>query len=158
VAIKYDQKFGDTHVQAGMAYTTEAAQTSSKHKLSGSASVMLPIGLNFTAAAGQNEFADSSFDDGSFWFGKVGYQMKALSFGSTSFAVDYGEYDDMIGASSLDTQYEATMWGAEMLQKFDDINTEFYVAYRLYVLDDNSVTFTDYDNVSLIFSGARFSF
>lgn len=158
VAINYDQKFGGTQVKAGMAYTNEAEGTSSDHKLSGSASVMLPMGLNFTAAAGQNEFTNSSYDDGSYWFGKVGYQMKALSFGSTSFAVDYGQYDDMIGATSHDTQYEGDMWGAEMVQKFDDINTEFYMAYRLYELDDNSVTITDYDDVSVVLSGARFSF
>jgi hypothetical protein len=158
VTVKYDHKFGDTQVKAGVAYTNEVEGSSSDNKLSGSASVMLPMGLNFTTAAGKNEFANTSYDDGTYWFGKVGYQMKALSLGSTSFAVDYGQYDDMTGATSLKTQYKGEMWGAEMLQKFDDINTEFFVAYRLYELDDNGVTITDYDNVSVILSGARFSF
>lgn len=156
VAVRYDQKFGDTHVKAGIAIT-EVARSSAGHKLSGSASVMLPMGLNFTAAGGQDQFSDSSFDDGTYWFGKVGYQMKALSYGSTSFAVDYGQYDGIKGASSLGTQYDGDMWGAEMVQKLDAINTEVYLAYRLYELDDN-INITDYDNVSVLLSGARFSF
>jgi hypothetical protein len=160
VAVNYDQKFGDTRVKAGIAYTNEVTPvkgTDSDHKLSGSASVMLPMGLNFTAAAGQNEFVDSNNDDGSYWFGKVGYQMKALSYGSTSFAVDYGQYDDMKAASSGHTQYDGDMWGAEMVQKLDAINTEVYLAYRLYELDDNKDS-TDYENVAVLLSGARFSF
>jgi hypothetical protein len=156
VAVRYDQKFGDTHVMAGIAMT-QVARSFAGHKLAGSASVMLPMGLNFTASAGQDQFVDSSFVDGTYWFGKVGYQMKALSYGSTSFAVDYGQYDDIIGASSLDTQYDGDLWGAEMVQKLDAINTEVYLAYRLYELDDN-VNNTDYDNVAVLLSGARFSF
>ena len=156
VTVRYANTFAGTKVKAGVGYTYEGSASSTHNKLSGSASVMLPFGLNFTVAAGEKEFDDSTFDDGSYIYGKVGYQMKAFSIGSTSFSVDYGEYDDMDGSDSL-TQYEGEMWGVEMLQKFNDINTEFYLAYRLYELDDN-VAATDFEDVTVTVAGARFKF
>ncbi len=163
VAVGYSSKFGDTQVKAGVAYTWEPAGAVDNIVV-GSASVLLPFGLNFTAAAGEKQFANTAFEDGFFWYGKAGYQMKALTVGSTAFSVAYGEYDDLKGSAfrtgnSLNNMYEATSWGAEMVQKFDALNTEFYVAYRLYELDEyNSVTVTDYDDIALVWSGARFSF
>ncbi len=163
VAVGYAGTFSDTKVQAGVAYTWEPAGAV-ENIVVGSASVLLPFGLNFTAAAGEKQFTNAAFEDGFFWYGKAGYQMKALTVGSTAFSVAYGEYDDLAGAAFrtgnvLNKMYEATSWGAEMVQKFDALNTEFYVAYRLYELDEyNSVTVTDYDNISLVWSGARFSF
>jgi len=157
VAIGYDDKFGDTQVKAGLAYTIEGAGSSTHNKLSGSASVLLPFGLSFTLAAGEKEFDTASFDDGQYVYGKVGYQMKALSFGKTAFSVDYGKFDDMNGAASTSTQYDGTAYGAQFVQKFDAINTEFYLAYRLYDLDDNLAA-TEFEDISLLLAGARFSF
>ena len=170
LAVRYKGAFGETKVEAGLGYSIEGSENTDLNDannvkvhstLAGSASVMLPFGLNFTFAAGEQDFnGNLNLDDASFWYGKVGYQMKALSVGSTSFAVDYGQYDDMRGTSALGggTQYDATLWGAEMVQKFDAINTDFYVAYRLYELDENRINVTDYDNVTVIWSGARLSF
>lgn len=155
VTVRYANTFAGTKVSAGVGYTDEGSHSSTHNILSGSASVMLPFGLNFTVAAGEKEFDNSNFDDGSYIYGKVGYQMKAFSIGSTSFSVDYGEYDDM--KASLTTPYEGDMWGAEMVQKVNDINTEFYLAYRLYELDDN-VAATDFEDVTVTVAGARFKF
>lgn len=162
VAIRYANTFAGTKVSAGLAYTYAGATTSTHNILSGSASVMLPFGLNFTVAAGEKEFDDqgssaANFDDGSYIYAKVGYQIKAFSVGATSFSVDYGEYDDMKAGNSLTSQYEGEMWGAEIVQKFNDINTEFYLAYRLYELDDNDAA-TDFEDVTVTVVGARFSF
>lgn len=159
LAARYKGAFGETKVEAGVAYSIEGADSANHSRIVGSASVMLPFGLNFTAAAGENEFQDSFYDNSSYWYGKVGYQLKALSFGSTSFSGTYGQYDDMNVGTKLPSYYqsEGTMWGAEMVQKFDAINTEFYMAYRLYELEEN-ISFTDYDNVTVLLSGARLSF
>ncbi|MBW6521708.1 MAG: hypothetical protein K0A99_11995 [Desulfoarculaceae bacterium] len=164
VAIGYNQKFGDTQVKAGLAYSIEGGSAANHSRIAGSASVMLPFGLNFTVAAGENEFQayqNKNLENSSFWYGKVGYQLKALSFGSTSFSGTYGQYDDMNAGTVKNVpswyQSESTLWGAEMVQKFDAINTEFYMAYRLYELEDN-VSVTDFDNVTVLLSGARLSF
>lgn len=161
VAVGYNSKFGDTQVQAGVAYTWEpavAGSTGVDNIIVGSASVLLPFGLNFTGAAGEKQFENTALEDGFFWYGKAGYQLKALTVGSTAFSVAYGEYDDLKAGNSLTNMYEATSWGAEMVQKFDALNTEFYVAYRLYELDEDNINVTDYDDISLVWSGARFSF
>ena len=163
LAIRYANTFAGTKVKAGVGYTYMGANSSNVHNtLSGSASVMLPFGLNFTVAAGEKEFDDqgssvANFDDGSYIYGKIGYQLKAFSLGSTSFSVDYGEYDDMKAGNSLTAQYEGTTYGLQFVQKADSINTEFYLAYRLYELDDNVIG-TDHDDIALIWSGARFKF
>jgi hypothetical protein len=162
MAVRYANMFGGTKVAAGLAYTYEGSAGSTHNKLSGSASVILPFGLNFTVAAGEKEFDDqgssaANYDDGSYIYGKVGYQLKVFSLGSTSFSVDYGEFDDMKGAASTGNQYEGSTYGLQIVQKADAISTEFYLAYRLYELDDNVAT-TDYDDVALLWSGARFKF
>ncbi|PLX48954.1 MAG: hypothetical protein C0613_08705 [Desulfobulbaceae bacterium] len=162
LAIRYANNFSGTKVSAGLGYTYAGAGSSTHNTLSGSASVMLPFGLSFTVAAGEKEFDDqgssaANYDDGSYIYGKVGYQLKAFSLGSTSFSVDYGEYDDMKAGNSLTAQYEGSTYGLQFVQKADAINTEFYLAYRLYELDDNVIG-TDYDDLTLIWSGARFKF
>jgi hypothetical protein len=162
VAIRYAETFAGTKVSAGLAYTYEGSTSSTHNKLSGSASVLLPFGLSFTVAAGEKEFDDqgssaANYDDGSYIYGKIGYQMKAFSIGSTSFSVDYGEFDDMKAGTSLTAQYEGSTYGLQFVQKADAINTEFYLAYRLYELDDTIIG-TDYEDIALLWSGARFSF
>lgn len=162
--IRYSGAFNGTKVKAGLAYVRPGKDDFSQ--IAGSASVMLPFGLNFTVASGQRYFDDTnstgavrtpSYDDGTYYYGKVGYQMKAMSVGPTSFAVDYGSYDDMTGAAPTGTQYEGDTYGLMVSQKIKSINTDLYAAYRYYTIDDNQVT-TDYEDISIIWGGCRVQF
>ncbi len=154
LAIRYAGEFNGTKVKAGMAYSYLGSTSSTHNVLAGSASVMLPFGLDFTLAGGKKEFDDTTYDDGSYLYGKVGYQMKAWAIGSTSVSLDYGQYDDMTGDPT--EKLDGTALGLQFIQKANQINTEFYAAYRLYEMNDATVN--NYDDISLFWTGARVKF
>lgn len=156
LSIRYSGKFNGFKVKAGLAGTYEGSGSSTDNKISGSASVLMPFGLSVTLAGGTKEFDNATYEDGQFLYTKIGYQLKTMDLGSTSFSIDYGQYDDMTGAAASSTNYEGTAIGLQFVQKAKAINTEFYAAYRLYELeDDQSTTF---DDISLFWAGARVKF
>lgn len=150
-AVKYSRAYGETKVGAAIAWAKPAdANQSVEHQYSGSMSVLLGIGLNATIAGGLREMRDDDREDGSFWYGKLGYRADFFSLGKTSFSVDYGENADI----SADDD-EAASWSFAAVQDIPSWGTEFYLAYRNYTLERPSESTED---VNAILGGARVKF
>jgi predicted porin len=151
-ALRYSAEFGGTKVAAAVAYADFADQnTLVKSQINGSVSVLMPMGLSLTGAAGQQDLDDPSRkEDPMFWYAKLGYTAKLLFHGSTTFAVDYSASNDM-----KKDKDEATTYGAFVVQRLDAYNTELFLGYRSHALDRTGKDFAD---VTGTMGGARIKF
>ena len=117
---------------------------------SGSVSALLPSGFSLTLAAGSKSAATQGRDDPKFYYGKVGYQTKLNTFGTTAFAVDLGRFEDSAqNGDTLDT------FGAQAVQEIEGTGSSVYVAYRYHTLDRSG---TDFDAIHSIMTGAYVAF
>ena len=150
LAASYGGTLGSTKLRGKLGYANKSGTaTFPEEVLSGSISAKLKNGLSVTAASGKGEDDDSS-NERSFTYGKIGYQTKIFSIGSSSFSVDYGRYDDADAAND-----EATTHGIAFVQKISDWGAEFYGSYRNYELKRPGTNFNDID---IVFTGTRIKF
>lgn len=150
-ALRYSRQYGDTKVAAAVAFATFGDQsTTIDSQYSGSASILLDCGFNFTVAAGMRDMETSLIDDAKFWYAKAGYQTQLFSPGLTAFAIDYSENEAITANDDV-----AKTWSVAAVQNVQEWGTEFYLAYRLYDLDRTGV---DYDKVGALLGGARVKF
>jgi hypothetical protein len=91
-------------------------------------------------------------DDPTFFYGKLGYTFEQ-PIGATSISVDYGVFDN---AAVFDIGQEATGYGLQFVQELADWNTQLYAGCRTLSLEDD--TAADYEDVTVVMAGARFSF
>ncbi|WP_339136201.1 MAG: porin [Candidatus Electrothrix sp. GW3-4] len=155
VALTYSGKFaGGTKLKAAVAYS-DPGEGGDYTLISGSASLLLGFGLNFTVAGGTRDLDDmpAGGDDPTFMYGKIGYKTKIFSAGSTACSFDYGVYSNI---ENQDTEEEGTAFGVQVVQKFSDYNTELFAAYRNFELEDN--TGADYEPITLALAGVRLKF
>lgn len=118
--------------------------------VSGSVSALAPSGFSLTLAAGTKSSATQGRDDPKFYYGKVGYQAKLNTFGTTAFAVDLGRFEDSAqNGDTLDT------FGAQAVQEIEGTGSSVYVAYRYHTLDRSG---TDFDAIHSIMTGAYVAF
>lgn len=154
IAINYKNKFDAFKIVAGLGYSYKGVDASPRNRISGSASILLNMGLNFTLAGGEAEYDDTvpSRDDGSYIYGKIGYKLKVLDIGSTAISFDYGTFDDFAGNDT-----EGEVYGLQLVQKISDLSTELYVGLRNFEYDDD-VAGNDYGSIQTTMMGARFKF
>jgi predicted porin len=155
VALTYSGKFADeTQLEAVVAYS-DPGEGVDYTLISGSASVLFGFGLNFTVAGGSRDLdkMPAGGDDPTFMYGKIGYQAKLFSVGSTACSFDYGVYSNI---ENQDTEEEGTAYGVQLVQKLSEYNTEIFAAYRNFELEDK--TGADYEPISLALAGARIKF
>lgn len=152
VALRYGQEFAGTKVAAALAYSDQDARFDFE-QINGSASVLLPFGLNLTGAAGIRLLSGprDGEDDPIFLYGKLGYLMSPLAVGKTALAVDVGYNEDVAREGD-----EAFMYGAYAVQNIDAAATELYVGVRNFELERRNVG--DLDNILTVWSGARVKF
>jgi len=150
-ALKYSRSYGDTKVAAAVAWANPAdTNTAVDNQYDGSMSILLGNGLNATFSAGLREMSDDDRDDATNWYGKLGYRMNVCALGTTSLAVDYGESED------IRTNGETSKtWAVSAVQDIPSWGTEFYLAFRNYNLDSDSLS---YDDVNAVMGGARVKF
>jgi predicted porin len=152
-ALRYSAEFGSNQLEAKAAWSNPGNGVS---QINGSASLLLASGLNFTLAASSKDVdaMPANGDDPTFMYGKIGYKCDKLSsLGSSAVSVDYGMFNN---AAVLDIEQEATALGVQFVQELAAYSTELYAGYRLFALEDN--TSADYEDISIIMSGARLSF
>lgn len=145
-AARYSRKFGDVEVQSAAAYSTAINDFD---RLNGSASVLWN-GFSVTVAAGTDMPDDGDRDDGTFYYGKLGYQLSAISFGTSAFSVDY-YYGEDIGADGD----ESMSVGVMAVQQVDKIAADLYAGYRYYDLDRDGL---DLEPINAVLTGARIKF
>lgn len=152
VALRYAGDFGGTKVAAAVAYADFGDMNKTiDGQINGSASILLPFGLSLTGAAGQQTLDDPKRkDDPMFWYAKAAYTAKLFFAGSTTFAVDYSATNDL-----KKDKDEASTYGAFVVQRLDNYNTELYAGYRNYALDRTGANYAD---VTGVMGGARIKF
>ena len=151
IALRYERELlGSNEFEAAIAYSEV---DDNFETINGSASVLLGTivpGVSATIGAGTRDFEENGRDDATFFYGKIGYQLAALSLGDTAVAVDYyyGEDIDQNGD-------ESTSFGLLAVQDVDAVGTELYAGLRNYELDRNG---EDFDDVNALLVGARVKF
>jgi hypothetical protein len=151
-ALFYNRKFGETKVVAafGAASPGDLLGDGIDMQYSGSASVLLPMGLNATVAGGVRDLQDSNRDDPTTWWAKIGYKTSFYSAATTAFSIDYGQTENL----NQDDDKGKT-WAVTAVHDIADWGTEFYLTYRNHELDRND---TDYDDINVVMAGARLKF
>lgn len=151
VALKYASAFGDFKLAAQAAFANPGGTSGTLDtQLNGSASVLHASGFNLTLASGVQNYKGDRDDDGTFLYGKLGYQLNLCPMGMTAFSIDGGLYNDIDRDGD-----EGTTFGAQMVQNFTEWATEFYLAYRFYHLDREPA---DYEDFNALLTGFRVKF
>jgi predicted porin len=154
-ALTYAGEFQGAKFKAAVAWS-DPGEGKDYNQINGSASLLLPIGLNFTVAAGSRDLDNmpAGGDDPVFTYGKIGWKFDhLLPCGSTAISVDYGVYENI---KHQDMGEEGTAYGVQLVQKYSDWNTELFAAYRTFELEDDSNA--DYEDISIAMAGVRLKF
>jgi hypothetical protein len=151
IALFYTYKNDQFKLAAATAYSNPGG-TSDRidDTVNGSASLLHSSGLNLTFASGVRYLKDSSRNDPSFFYTKLGYRTSVFNLGDTAFSIDYGRNDDVKVEGD-----EAESFGAQLVQYIDNWATEFYLSFRNYSLDRSG---TDYEDINALLSGLRVKF
>ena len=131
-------------------YNASAATDAFTDGFSGSVSALTPGGFSLTLAAGTKSSATQGRDDPMFFYGKLGYQAKMNTLGTSAFAIDFGRYEDI--EQNGDTHDTI---GAQAVQEIEGTGSSLYVAYRYHTLDRNG---TDFDAIHVVMTGAFVAF
>lgn len=125
-----------------------AKKDTSIDQYSGSISVLLKCGLNFTAAAGGQDVG-GDYSPLSF-YGKIGWKMDIFSCGLTCVAVDYSNNEEISRADD-----KAESYAIVLNQRVEPILSDVYVSVRNYTLDRPG---EDYDDILTFMSGVKLAF
>lgn len=162
VALNYSGEFNGWQMEAMAAWMQPggSADQDCGHgdytQMNASVSVLFDFGLNLTAGYGHREVDTLPLngEDPEFVYGKIGYKFGQLfSVGSTAVSVDYGVYKN---SDNQIIDEDGTATGIQLVQELSDYSTDLFAGYRLFSLEDN--TGADYEDISVIMAGARFSF
>ena len=151
VGLRFSGEFSGTKLVAAAAWADASSKDSNNFKqYNGSVSVMTPIGISVTGAVGTRELDDGTGDDPLFYYAKLGYTFDAVSFGSTSIAIDYQAVDDLNQDGD-----EGQTYGVFAVQQYDKIGSEFYLGVRNHELERSGSSF---DDVLAVLVGGRVRF
>ncbi len=148
-AARFAGEIAGTKVVSALAYA-DANSRQGFEQVNGSVSVLLPIGVSVTAAAGSRDIKGRTGDDPMSYYGKLGYRFHLTDLGETAVGVDFAKTDDLAAQGD-----EFMTYGAFGVQRFDAIGTELYLAVRNHELDRSG---TDFDDVIAVLTGARIKF
>ena len=126
----------------------------------GSASVLLPSGLNFTVA-GSRGFIDGSDEDTTAAFAKIGYVASLTPLGETRFSLDAFRGRNAADFAAPDGELPtARSIGLFAVQELHDLNTEIYIGARRYALDGVGLegSSLEVDDLTAVIAGARVRF
>lgn len=150
-AIRYSRKFSGFQVKSALAWADPNDFIDGvDNQYSGSLAILLNCGFNMAFSGGVRDQIEDSRDDGTFWYTKLGYKADFFESGNTAFAVDYGEYSDIV----MDNDISKT-FALAAVQAVKEWGTEFYVTYRFHKLERD---LTDFDNINAVMAGARLKF
>ena len=151
VAGLYAGDFSGVKLAAAISYAKN--EPSFDSQVSGSISALHRSGMNATFAGAFQEIDTDSDDRTPYYiYFKLGYTKNLISFGKTSFSIDY-YYGEEIGMVNDESQ----SIGFGVVQKIDTFATELFVGLRNYDLerDDENV---DLNNIFGVLTGVRVKF
>ncbi|MEM8633148.1 MAG: porin [Pseudomonadota bacterium] len=150
IALRYAAEFGGTELEAAIAYA-EPDSDSVDDQINLSASILLSGGISFTLSAGEQSLVDTDDPDPQFYYVKLGYEadlFEASYLGSTAFAIDYYDGDDLVSGASSKT------YGIFAVQNFTNVGVQAYIGLRNYELDGPAAD----DDIVAAMVGARLKF
>jgi hypothetical protein len=111
--------------------------------ISGSVALLhTPSGLNFAIAGGQRQFIGlaatdaATAKDPAFFYVKAGWKASLTELGETAFYAEYGKFRDFLSQSAgTGSSSDAAIWGAGMVQHFDETGVQLYFGARHYEAD-----------------------
>lgn len=119
---------------AGYAWKDDGATS---EQYAGSLSVLHEAtGLNLAIAAG------GAPNGGSFGYVKAGWKAALIAQGATNFSIDYYNGSDIATDNS-----SSEAIGVSVVQVFDDIDLDVYLAYRTYSYSDSRASYEDAESV-----------
>ena len=149
----WNGKFSGFKAGAAAAFAhinTEKNGDDSDSQYDGSFSVIHEeTGLNFTFSAGKQEVDNQ--DDPSNVYGKFGWRTDLVSYGKTSFGIDYASSQNL--TTENDDGYS---YGLAAIQEFDKFGAELYAQYRVFSLDRDDDPNVHDLNVATIGSRIKF--
>jgi len=150
-ALRYGRQYKGFKVATAVGYANPSGTSATvSSQLGGSFSILMGGGLNLTLAAGQQDMKVAGRSDPEFFYSKLGYVAKLTDLGPTSFAIDYGSYDEV--AQNND---ELTSYALMFVQSFSNWGTDIYGVWRNYDLTRTGVS---YDDINAALIGARVKF
>ncbi len=150
-ALRYGGKAGPFEVAAGIGFANlSGINATVEDRVVGSASVLHESGLNLTISGGRQQHKDAARDDGTSYYGKIGYIAKLFGVGPTALGFDYGVYRDYGQNDDKAQQYSLGI-----VQHFEEIGSQLYLLGKTYKLDRTS---TDFDDIRLLMVGGRVVF
>lgn len=150
-ALRYDGEIGEFKLAAAAAYSDPSSSSDTIDKtVNGSASVLHSSGLNATFAGGWQENKESTQEDPTFYYGKLGFRRQFFPIGITALSLEWGRFNDID-----EDDDEADTLGVMGVQNIDDWATEYYLGYRWHKLDrkDSSL-----DDINALMTGLRVKF
>ena len=151
LAASYNHEFSSLKLATSAVFANPSGtSTTTSNIINGSVSVLMSNGFNATFAAGKSKMKSAARNDPDFQYLKLGYIATLTKLGSTSFAVDYGQYDEV--AQNND---DADAWALMFVQNISDWDTDLYGVYRNYGLKRSG---SNLDDIDAVLMGARVKF
>lgn len=144
-ALRHSMALGAHKLASAAAFARKGAGID---QYSGSCSLLLGCGLNFTAAVGGQDVAGETSPFSV--YGKIGYTADWFSAGATMLAVDYSRNEGIDQTGDVAESYAVVF-----NQRLDPLNAELYATARNYVLDRAGA---DYDDLFVFMSGVKVAF
>ncbi len=153
LTLRHAGKFGQFKTSAGISYI-DLGQTSNTQEdmVAGSIAIMHDSGLNLTFSAGTRENKGVGRNDDDHIYVAVGYVAKLTNVGTTAFAVDYGNANDV--AKNGD---DFETFGVAVTQNLKDVSTQLFLTYRNHQLDRTAAN-TNFEDINVVMFGTKVKF
>lgn len=173
VALRWNAKVNDNQYSAVAAYAEDHTfpmkgnvinTNTTMKQFSGSAGILFKSGFNIFVAGAHRHYTFSHSRNGHMLFTKIGYQHKFTQAGMTSFAVDFGDFQnfliDTTSADSIRFKYRGLVKGIALNQNLERVATDIYLAYRHinFKLKGHGSGNTKFKPVQAVMMGARIKF
>jgi hypothetical protein len=131
VALRYSQDWNGLAVEAGVGYSNDTDDNVLGNEIETFlASLSLyhaSSGLFGVISYGEKDFNIVGTDNGTNWYGKLGWRKNVTGMGETAI---YGEYTRSEDATIVGQGTEADQWGAGIGQDIDAVGGTLYLGYR----------------------------
>ncbi len=151
VALRYGGSIGGVKLLGRIGYADQET-INGRSTVSGSASILLPMGLALTVGAGEadSKVTGAVIDDGEWRYAKIGYKFKGTELGQTRLFIDWSNNEDIETVGD-----DATSWGIGVIQIIEPLGAELQIGYRNFDLDR---VLADPEDVDIVTVGLRVAF
>jgi len=151
VGASYGASIGGVTISAQLGYQN-AQQSGTATRTIGSLSILLPMGLSLTGAAGESSANSGTVaDSSSYQYAKIGYKFKASELGETRIYVEVAKFDEIAALNE-----EANFFAFGIVQVVEPLGAELVLMYHNIDLDlPNGAPSDDIDAVT---AGIRMNF